>query len=120
MRAWGGAGQLDLDGLAEAVEWAHRILASDPQVAAVAIRQDIQEHAGMAWKAARYVQTVTRAAAPTAAASGSAPGQRAGLGGPGGDLAARTPPGSPGRNASRPRPPQSSRYHPPKIPRRSR
>jgi hypothetical protein len=112
--------RLELDGLAEAAEWARRILATDPLVYAVAIRQSIQEYDGMPWKAGRYVQTVTRAEEPTAPATGSTPGEGTGLGGPGGGLAARTPPGSPGWNASRPRTPQSPGNGTPAISRRPR
>ena len=62
--------RMEHDGLAEAMEWARRILASDPQVDAVTIRQSVQEYDGQTWKAGRHVQTVTRPPAEAAAGSG--------------------------------------------------
>src|SRR5215471_17275013 len=53
--------------------WSGRVLASDPQVVAVTIRQSFQEYDGQMWKAGRHVQTVTRDDATTTAAAGSGP-----------------------------------------------
>ena len=70
------------DGLEEARQWAHRVLASDPQVAEVTIRQSIQEHDGQMWKAGRHVQTVTRNDPVTTPDAGSEPGQGVHAGNP--------------------------------------
>lgn len=65
------------DGLGQAQEWASRVLASDPQVQAVTIRQDVQEFDGQSWKAWRHVQSITRDTAAGAAEAGSTPRQAA-------------------------------------------
>lgn len=110
--------RMEHDGLAEAMEWARRILASDPQVDAVTIRQSVQEYDGQPWKAGRHVQTVTRP--PAEAAAGSGPGRPASPGGPSGDPAVQHGPGPARRTAARPQTAQPPRLAAPKIPRRPR
>jgi hypothetical protein len=48
------------DGLDQAREWAAKVFAADSRVAAVSIRQSIQEYDGCSWKAGRHVETVSR------------------------------------------------------------
>ncbi len=84
------------DGLEEALQWAQRVLASDPQVTAVTIRQSIQEYDGQMWKAGRHVRTVTRPDATTTTADAdSGPGQSGGQG-----VHADNPPTGPPRAAA--------------------
>ena len=66
------------DGLGQALEWAGRVLASDPTVETVTIRRDVQEFDGQPWKVWRHVQSVSRGAAAVAAGTGSTPGQATG------------------------------------------
>jgi hypothetical protein len=50
------------DGLDQAREWAAKIIASDSRVAAVHIRESVQEYEGCSWKAGRHVDTIGRPA----------------------------------------------------------
>jgi hypothetical protein len=53
-----------IDTLAQAREWAAKIMASDDRVASVYIRESVQEYEGCPWKEGRYIETVERPAAP--------------------------------------------------------